>query len=179
MATKPRGRFHRPRKPQAWVYALVALAVLAAARWWNTRPAPAPPAAAPQTVAVRRVVDGDTLLLESGERVRLQGIDTPETVKEDTPIEPWGPEASQFTKDFTRGGRVRLEFDRERRDQYGRLLAFVWVDERMLNEELLRQGLARYEAHYDYAESKKIRFRAAQDEARRAKRGIWSAPRGR
>ena len=59
-----------------------------------------------------------------------KAIDTPETVTENTPVEPWGPEASQFTKDFVKraGGRVRLTFPLERRDQYDRFLAYVWND---------------------------------------------------
>ena len=57
---------------------------------------------------VRRVVDGDTLLMQSGARVRLEGVDTPETVRENYPVEPWGPEASAFTKDFIKqSGRQR------------------------------------------------------------------------
>ena len=123
---------------------------------------------------LRRVVDGDTLLLRDGRRVRLMGVDTPETVKEDTPVQPWGPEATQFTREFTAGGNLRLQFDRERLDQYGRYLAYVWVGDRMLNEELLRAGLARWEPGYHYSPAMKTRFRKAQREAQEAHRGIWS-----
>ena len=111
------------------------------------------------------VVDGDTLLLRDGTRIRLMGVDTPETVKPDTPVEPWGPEASEFTRDFVAGGPVRLEFDRERTDRFGRHLAYVWVGNRMLNEELLRAGLARWEPGYHYSQAMKTRFRRAQREA--------------
>lgn len=124
--------------------------------------------------SLQRVVDGDTLLLAGGARVRLLGIDTPETVKPDTPPEPWGAEASQFARDFLSGGQVRLEFDRERIDQYGRFLAYAWVGDRLLNEELLRAGLARPLLQFNYSSSMKTRFRHASDEARRAGRGIWS-----
>ena len=56
---------------------------------------------------MQRVVDGDTLLMVGGARVRLEGIDTPETVREDYPVEPWGPEASAFTKEFVRKRAAR------------------------------------------------------------------------
>lgn len=124
-----------------------------------------------------RVVDGDTLLVEGvPERVRLQGIDTPETVKENAPVEPWGPEATAFTKAFiaAAGGRIRIEVDGEPRDRHGRFLAFVWHEERLLNEELIRAGLARAMLRYSYGAAKKSRFRAAQREAQAAARGIWS-----
>jgi micrococcal nuclease len=93
---------------------------------------------------VRRVVDGDTLLLESGARVRLQGIDAPESVRPNSPVQPWGPEASAFAKDFVAdaGQRVRLTFSLERKDRHDRFLAFVWNGDVMLNEQLVRAGLA-------------------------------------
>lgn len=131
-----------------------------------------PPATAELTV--RRVVDGDTILFEPDLRVRLIGVDAPESVKPESPVEPFGPEASQFTKDFLRGGVARLEYDREKFDQYNRPLAYVWVGDRMLNEELLRAGLARWERNYNYSGEKKVRFRAAEREAKEARRGIWS-----
>jgi micrococcal nuclease len=125
-------------------------------------------------LAVRRVVDGDTILFEPDMRVRLIGVNAPESVKPDSPVEPFGPEASAFTKEFLRGGTAQLEYDREKFDQYGRPLAYVWVGDRMLNEELLRAGLARWERNYNYSGEKKQVFRAAEQEARDAKRGIWS-----
>jgi micrococcal nuclease len=127
---------------------------------------------------VRRVVDGDTLLLASGARVRLQGVNAPETVKPDSPVERWGPEASQFTEDFIRraGHRVRLSFGLERQDQYGRFLAFVWDGDAMLNEELVRAGLAQAKLGYRYSGAMKNRLARAQAEARQAGRGIWSKP---
>jgi micrococcal nuclease len=144
-------------------------------RFWIA--APAPPDAEPLPSGryqLEYVFDGDTLLLATGQRVRLIGVDTPETVKRDHPVEPFGPEATQFTREFVAGGEVRLEFDRERLDRYGRWLAYVWVGERMLNEELVRAGLARFEPEYHYSETMKRRFRIAQQEAQSARRGIWS-----
>jgi len=127
---------------------------------------------------VRRVVDGDTLLLTSGARVRMQGINTPETVKPDADVEAWGPEASQFTKDFIHraNNRVQLTFSLERKDRYDRFLAFVWNGDVMLNEELVRAGLAQARLGFRYSGTMKNRLAAAQDEARKAGRGIWSKP---
>ena len=142
---------------------------------------PAPPdRLEPGPYHVERVVDGDTLLLSNGARVRLLGVDTPETVKPDHPVEPWGPEATRFTKDFVRGGRVRLQFDRTRKDRYGRFLAYVWVDRRLLNEELLRAGLARLSLYLDRYHEPDIerRLRQAAKEAEAAGRGIHSGRAG-
>ncbi len=125
---------------------------------------------------VLRDVDGDTILLASGARVRLQGINCPESVKPDWPVEPWGPEASQFTKGFLKRAhnRVRLTFSLERKDRYDRFLAFVWDGDVMLNEELVRAGLAQARLDYRYSGTMKRRLAAAQEEARKAGRGIWS-----
>ena len=125
---------------------------------------------------VRRVVDGDTLLLASGDRVRLQGIDAPESVRPEHPVEPWGPEASAFAKQFVdeAGGQVRLTFGNERIDRYDRFLAFVWRGERMLNEELVRAGLARARLDYHYSGPMKTRLQRAEQDAQDARRGIWS-----
>src|SRR5690606_17407397 len=115
------------------------------------------------TAFVKRVVDGDTLLLATGERVRLLGVDTPETKKPDTPVQPWGPEASQFTTDLVQGKTVTLVFDRERYDKYQRLLAFVYIDGRCLNEELIRHGLSPAKLHYPFRNDMKRRFREAEE----------------
>ena len=97
---------------------------------------------------IDRVVDGDTVdVVIDGreERVRLIGIDTPETKKRDTPIECWGPEASAFTESLLPAGTsVRIERDVVGRDDYGRLLGYVYLvdDGVFVNYELVRQGFA-------------------------------------
>ncbi|NLB26530.1 MAG: thermonuclease family protein [Bacteroidales bacterium] len=91
---------------------------------------------------VKRVIDGDTFVIESNERVRLIGIDTPETVHPRRGVEPYGPEASEFTKNAIEGKQIRLEFDVEIYDMFKRLLAYVYVDNMFLNEQLLMEGLA-------------------------------------
>ena len=168
-------RNHHARRPNPrWVWPVVVLiGSLIALRW----PQPHNDSTAQfqtQSARVLRVVDGDTLLLTDRRRVRLIGADTPETVKPDHPVEAWGPEATQFTKDFCAGGAIRLEFDQQRKDDYGRTLAYVWVGQRMLNEELIRAGLARAEPQYHYDAQRKARFRTAEKEAKSARRGIWS-----
>ena len=108
---------------------------------------PAAPPAAPATVDA--VVDGDTIDVHIGdrdERVRLIGIDTPETHVTDGPPECFGPEASAFTASLLPvGSEVRLERDIVGRDDYGRLLAYVYLldDGSLVNETLVRQGYAR------------------------------------
>jgi len=155
------------------------LAVLFAVRPWNPQEGfqPAQPPVVGAYV-VERVVDGDTIIFAPDFKVRLIGVNTPETVKPEHPIEPWGPEATAFTKQFLARGSARLTFDRERVDQFGRYLAYVWVGDEMLNEELLRHGLARFEQHFHYSEEVKRRFRAAQAEAKREGVGIWSGEKG-
>jgi micrococcal nuclease len=83
-----------------------------------------------------RVVDGDTIILSNGEKVRLIGVDTPETVRPNTPVEYYGKEASAFTKKMVEGKPVRLEYDWQQRDKYGRLLAYVYLmDGTFINAE--------------------------------------------
>ena len=158
---------------------IIVLALIIAGRYWTgpldgpRNPLPSNPLE-PGEHRVARVVDGDTLLIAPDERLRLIGVNAPETVKPDWPVEPWGPEASAFTKHFVAGGKVQLQFDEERLDDYGRYLAYVWVGDKMLNEELVRAGLARFEQGFHYSAEMKRRFRRAEDEARRKHLGIWS-----
>ena len=127
-------------------------------------------------VRVERCVDGDTLLLEGGVRVRFIGANTPETKKPNWPIEPFGPEAAAFTQKTIEdaGNLVRIEADGDQTDRYGRQLALVYVGDTLLNEELIRQGLAHAETQYRYSNTMKARFSAAENEAKKAGRGIWS-----
>jgi micrococcal nuclease len=155
---------------------LIAIAIVIAWRLWTAAEFQPPPALAPGAETfVRRAVDGDTLLLQDGRRVRLIGVDTPETKREGTPVQAWGPEAHEFTARLVEGRTVRLEFDRERHDKYDRILAYVYADDKLLNEELLRAGLGRALLKFPYSDSMKRRFRKAEQEARAARRGIWES----
>lgn len=90
-----------------------------------------------------RVVDGDTVVLESIGRVRLIGIDTPETVDPRKPVEYFGVEVSARLRAMLSGERIRLEFDQTRRDRYGRILAYLYLsDGRFVNREMVREGFA-------------------------------------
>ena len=162
-----------PRSRRATVVVIVVV-LIALLRWWNPGLDGPPPVLEADVYRVERVVDGDTLLLTNRARVRLIGADTPETVRPDHPPEPWGEEATAFTKEFVSGGEVRLQFDGPRRDKYDRFLAHVWVGDRSLSEELIRAGLARATTRFQYSASMKSRFRRAEEEARAAGRGIWS-----
>jgi micrococcal nuclease len=113
---------------------------------------PTPSAHAIQARVVR-VVDGDTIVASvegEDQYVRYIGIDTPETVKPGTPVQCYGPQASEENHRLVDGRTVQLVFDRERRDDYGRLLAYVYTDAghgqtspRFVNATLVRDGYAR------------------------------------
>ncbi len=121
---------------------------------------------------VVRVVDGDTLLLDRNERVRLIGVDTPETVDPRRPVQRFGKEASAFTKQMAEGRRVRLEFDQERVDRFGRTLAYVYLEDGMfLNAEIVRQGYGHAYTRFPFKYLEE--FRAYEREAREAQRGLW------
>ena len=108
----------------------------------------------PVSARVTHVVDGDTIDVDlpdgSDDTVRYIGIDTPETVKPDTPVQCGGPEAHALNERLVGGQTVTLRFDAERRDVYGRLLAYVYLPSArpgghplFVNAELVRRGLAR------------------------------------
>ena len=121
---------------------------------------------------VERVVDGDTLLLSNGERVRLIGVDTPETVHPNKPVEYFGKESSNFTKKMVQGMKVRLEYDQTTRDKYGRLLAYVFLeDNTFLNAEIIKQGYGH--AYTTYPFKLMDEFRQYEREARENQQGLW------
>ncbi|MFW6123352.1 MAG: thermonuclease family protein [Thermodesulfobacteriota bacterium] len=122
---------------------------------------------------VAEVVDGDTVILGTGQRVRLLGIDAPELEREGQPAQFLAHKAKRVLTDLGEGKRVRLEYDRLRYDRYGRILAFlVLPDGTNLSRELVRRGLA-----HVYTVPPNMGFRgellAAQREALAARRGIW------
>jgi micrococcal nuclease len=121
---------------------------------------------------VKRVIDGDTLLLINGERVRLIGVNTPETKHPQKPVEYFGREAYLFTKHMVDGKEARFEFERQKRDRYSRLLAYVYLlDGTFLNAEIIKQGygFAYTRFPFKYMEE----FRKYEREARENRQGMW------
>jgi micrococcal nuclease len=129
-------------------------------------------------VPVTRVVDGDTFhVLEGGEdvTVRLIGIDTPEVSWYGSDGECYGAAAGRFVRDLLEGGRVRLEFDADRVDPYGRTLAYAYLEDgRMLNVLLVRRGFAEVTI-YEPNDRHEPRLTAVEAEARQARVGLWGA----
>jgi micrococcal nuclease len=126
---------------------------------------------------VVRVVDGDTVEVLIGGReedVRYIGVDTPETVKPGTPVQCFGHQASSFNHRLVEGRVVRVVFDRERRDVYGRLLAYVYLGGEFVNAELVRRGYARTLTIAPNDTFAPL-FARLQARAGRAGRGLWGA----
>jgi len=123
---------------------------------------------------VIRVIDGDTLLLDRNERVRLIGVDTPETVDPRQPVQYFGKEASEFTKRTAQGKKVRLEYDQDTKDRYGRTLAYVYLEGGMfLNAEIIEQGYGH--AYTEFPFRLMEEFRKLEREARESGKGLWGA----
>jgi len=165
---------HR-RKLSAGVIAALALLAIA---YLKRQVAPPERVTAPGRLAATRlcvhVVDGDTLEVEGGERVRLIGVDTPETVDPRRPVQHFGKEASAFTRRMVQGKTVRLEYDQETRDQYDRTLAYVYLqDGTFLNAEIIRQGYGHAYTRFPFRYQEQ--FLALEREACEQGRGLWAA----
>ena len=121
---------------------------------------------------VERVVDGDTIIVAGIGSVRLIGVDTPETVHPNRPVEFFGKEASAFTRQLLDGKRVRLEYDQERQDRYGRTLAYVYLaDGTFANAEIIRRGYGHAYTRFPFQHMEE--FRELEREARTSRRGLW------
>jgi micrococcal nuclease len=132
--------------------------------------AQAPAAAA--TLRVRQVIDGDTITVSGIGTVRLLGVDAPEKTGGYRQSEPYGDAATRFMKTLLDGKLVRLEYDGERKDQYNRTLAYVYLENGTLaNEAIIRAGFAETYRRFTYR--LKPQFQAAEQEARAAHRGMW------
>jgi micrococcal nuclease len=164
---------HPRRASAVLLIALVAAALVG----WRIGAARTPGGIDGPEARVTAAVDGDTIdVIVAGrnERVRLLGVDTPETVDPDRPVGCYGPEAAAFTRQRLEGRAVRLRFDRERRDRFGRLLAYVDVDGRRFNDELLAGGYARLLVIPP--NGRHARAMLDQElQARSAGRGLWGA----
>jgi micrococcal nuclease len=127
----------------------------------------------PDVHLVQRVVDGDTILLYNNQRVRYIGIDAPETVHPEKPVQYFGREASAANKKLVEGKYIKLEYDIETTDKYGRTLAYVYLEDgTMVNLWLVENGYARaisYPPNLKYQEF----FTDAESRARYKKIGLW------
>jgi micrococcal nuclease len=124
---------------------------------------------------VVRVVDGDTIEADVGgetEDVRYIGVDTPESVKPGTPVECFALRASHFNERLVEGETVRLEYDAEHRDVYGRLLAYVYLGDRFVNAELVRRGFASTLAIPPNTRFAEL-FDRLEEKASEVGRGLW------
>jgi endonuclease YncB( thermonuclease family) len=142
------------RRTVSTAAALIALAAAAAALVVH-----------PTAVRVARVLDGDSIVLTDGQQVRYLGINTPDAG------EPFSKQARTRNRHLVEGKRVRLVRDHEHHDRYGRLLAYVYVDDQFINAELLRAGLAHLLIFRPLREEH--RLAALEREARAARRGMW------
>ncbi|MGH9005019.1 MAG: thermonuclease family protein [Acidimicrobiia bacterium] len=165
----------RRRRLLGLVVALVVAGAVAA-----SRQAAGPPAVADTDVAVVRIVDGDTLIVTGGVRVRLIGINTPESVDPRRPVECFGKEASAALAGMVPPGTpVRLVYDVERRDDFERTLAYLYrqTDGLFVNAALVEQGFAQpatFPPNVAHADE----FAALARTAREAGAGLWSSCRG-
>jgi len=128
---------------------------------------------------VVRVVDGDTIVVSPNEKVRLIGVDTPETVHPKKSVACFGKEAKQFTRDAVEGKTIRLAMDkvnskRQHKDKYHRTLAYAYLDDgTMLNRELIRQGYAHAYTRFQFRYL--VEFRELERQARSQTVGLWSS----
>lgn len=146
---------------------------LALAAWIpGSLPAPAAP---PTSGTVSTVLDGDTIVLHSGERVRYLGLDAPEIAHNGSPGDCYGDEARQANRDLVLHQRVTLQYEREAKDRHGRLLAYVVLqDGRCVNSELIRTGMARvFRSREGFSRFEELV--ALQREALSSRRGLWGA----
>ena len=143
------------------------LALVTALPAWSTP--------APVEGTVVRVVDGDTIhvrICARVEKVRYIGVNTPEVHHPTKGEEPGGREAAEVNRRLVEGQAVRLELDVQERDRYGRLLAYVWIGDLMINAELVRLGYAQVMTIPPNVRYQEV-FLKLQREAREAGRGLW------
>ena len=136
-------------------------------------------AAPAEAQRVRQVIDGDTITVSGVGVIRLIGVDAPEkTGGTYRDSEPFGDAATKYMKSLVEGQDVRLEYQKERTDQFKRTLAYVYLpDGRLANLEIIRAGYAETYRRFDYR--MKAEFFAAERDAKAAKRGMWATRRPR
>lgn len=131
-----------------------------------------PTACGPSEAVVARVIDGDTIELDSGERVRYLMIDSPEST---TQVECWGPEAKQANQDLVEGKTVQLRYDAECSDQYDRQLAYVELSGQVINEVMVERGHACVLHISPNGDDLVDEYEALETAARMLDKGLWAA----
>lgn len=127
---------------------------------------------------VTDIVDGDTIKVQTKngdtQTVRLIGIDTPESVHPQKPVECFAIEASKYLEELILDEQVKLEFDptQGEADRYGRLLAYVWLGEDNINEKMIKNGFA-YEYTYNFPYKYQDKFMIAEENAISNQKGLW------
>ena len=164
------------------LFGVLSLAAYAAADYGSVLGSPPPfekaGARGGEYKKVVRVVDGDTIVVSPHEKVRLIGVDTPETVHPKKAVECFGKDAKEFTRNAVEGKTVHLVFDqgnalRHHRDKYGRILAYVYLEDgAMLNRELIRQGFAHAYTRFPFRHL--VEFRELERTARTQAIGLWA-----
>lgn len=131
-------------------------------------------------LAVVEVFDGDTISVQRNgvlEKIRLIGVDTPETKDPRKPVQCFGEEASRYTHTLLDGRQVRIEIDptQGERDRYDRILAYVWRDDGlMINKSLVEEGYAHEYTYQDNAYKYQNEFRTGEASAQDRQKGLWS-----
>lgn len=117
---------------------------------------------------VTKVIDGDTIVLETGEKFRYLGIDAPES------NERWGPEAKKFNEEMVLNKKIKVELDKTKLDKYGRILGYIWIDNVLVNEVLLERGYAKIDLIKGEVKPKYLdRLKKAENWARQNHDGVW------
>lgn len=141
---------------------------------YYTKPKGAVSGVATSDVTVKRVVDGDTIELTDGQKLRYIGIDTPETKDPRRAVGCFGKEAALKNKELVEGKEVRLEKDVSETDKYGRLLRYVWAQGLFVNEYLVKNGYAHTSTYPPDVKYQDV-FKQAEVYARENNLGLWSA----
>jgi len=124
-------------------------------------------------VTVTDVVDGDTIKLSDGTTIRYIGIDTPETKHPHKGVECFGLQASKKNSELVLGKTVKLTYDVSKTDRYGRVLAYVWVEGKMVNETLVKEGYA-FATAFPPDVLYQDTFEMLEAEAKFENRGLWN-----
>lgn len=168
-------------KRQGWasilVFVLACLLLAAEEAGWLEQAAQTAESNQPGLYSIASFSDGDTIAVNMNgrvEKVRFVGVDTPETHKPGAPVQCYGPAASAYTQRLIGNQNVRLESDPKstNRDRYDRLLRYVYLpDGTLVNEALIKNGYGFYYPYFPFTKS--AQFEAAQNEAIKARKGLW------